>query len=551
MKRSRRNHGEINYWQSNTDLLTGFVLVLLLIIMLLMLYIFQLPQEEHIDDASGSEYYADDDYGDDDDDGWGAGWGDWDDDDGGGGGDDETETEESTYEYPYPASGGDDWAKAAVFATVIDGETGRAIRVPGITFELYEEQIRGVGGAKRFLNTYYPEKIEYRTFATTDEGVFYLPEKIEEGHYYFTQITGLDGYDWAETVHFDVDQPYDWPDPFVVSIELYPSKNIIPVRLQDADTKEPITGGSFRVTAAEDVITADSTVRFYQNELADTIELDEEGYGESRELYLGTYLVAQDSIPQYYASVDGSVETEVEQYNGYTPAAITFSAEKTRISLSLTDELYTDIKLAGSEFVLSCEDHPELEQTGITGADGSLTFENLEKNRVYRLQQVSSEEGYRYDDTPLEIYVDREGRINGEARAVYELTNLIPRVQIAVNGMFFTGPASNVSVALYSADGELVQSWTNGGTPVTFEDLPAGDYYVVVDGKESKHYDFTFADDVAMQNAVIRVWTTEDIIVVAMGGGVLLLAILLVTFLLTRRRSANKKDKKDKEGTKS
>ena len=134
---------------------------------------------------------------------------------------------------------------------MIDGETGRAVRRAGIAFELYEEQIKGDGGAKRFLNTYYPEKIEYRSYATTEAGVFYLPEKIEQGHYYFKQITELAGYDPAETAYFDVDDSYDWPDPFVVSIEVFPSKNIIPVRLTDADTGEPIPDGTFRITAAE------------------------------------------------------------------------------------------------------------------------------------------------------------------------------------------------------------------------------------------------------------------------------------------------------------
>lgn len=32
-------------------------------------------------------------------------------------------------------------------------------------------------GALQILNTYYPEKISYREYETTEEGVFYLPEK--------------------------------------------------------------------------------------------------------------------------------------------------------------------------------------------------------------------------------------------------------------------------------------------------------------------------------------------------------------------------------------
>ena len=44
-----------------------------------------------------------------------------------------------------------------------------------------------------------------------------------------------------------------------------------------------------RVVAAEDIATLDGTVRYTAGQVVDTIECDEEGYGESQELYLGTY----------------------------------------------------------------------------------------------------------------------------------------------------------------------------------------------------------------------------------------------------------------------
>ena len=276
MKKRKRNHGEINYWQSNADLVTGFVLVLLIIIMLLILYLVQIPEYSQPDAVSGNTYDQEEESGDDEEEG------DWDD-DGGGGGTGETETETEEYEYPPSGGGGgEDWAKAAVYTTVIDGETGRAIRKAGITFELYEQQTEEDGGSKRFLYTYYPEKTEYRTYETTEAGVFYLPEKIEEGYYYFKQISDVEGYDRAETTYFAVDDAYDWPDPFVVSIEIFPSRNIIPIRLEDARTHEPIEGGTFRVTAAEDIVTADDTVRYASDEVADTVTVGEDGYGESR-----------------------------------------------------------------------------------------------------------------------------------------------------------------------------------------------------------------------------------------------------------------------------
>ena len=62
--------------------------------------------------------------------------------------------------------------------------------------------------------------------------------------------------------------------------------------------------GTFRVVAAEDIATLDGTVRYTAGQVVDTIECDEEGYGESQELYLGTYTVQQATSPDYYATME-------------------------------------------------------------------------------------------------------------------------------------------------------------------------------------------------------------------------------------------------------
>lgn len=559
MRKRKRNHSEINYWQSNADLITGFVLVLLLIIMLLILYLVQIPENSLPDAVSGNSYNVDDQLGDagesyayaglddvegddegnDDTDSAGVDGGGG---DGGGGGEEQETVIEEEYEYPYPTSSGDDWSKAAVYATVIDAETGRAIRVAGLTFELYEEQNRGDGGTKRFLNTYYPVKTEYRSYETTEAGVFYLPEKVEQGHYYFKQITELEGYDMADTVYFDVDDSYDWPDPYVVSIEISPSKNIIPIQLEDAQTHEPVTGGTFQITAAEDILTADDSVRYAKDEVADTVDVNEEGYGESEELYLGTYLVSQDTIPQYYASVEESVERDVEKKDGSTPETIVFSCEKTRISLRLTDELYTNLELEGAEFTLTCDGHPELTQTGVTDENGELVFTNLEKDRVYRLQQTGAPDNYRYEDVETQIYVDQAGRIDGEAEAAFELTNYIARMNIEVRGRILGGPVSNVSLALYDNEDQLIRVWTSSGSAETFENLATGRYYVLLDGDENHRYEIDFVEDEALQEVIVTIWTLQDIIAVVLGAAAVLLVIVAVMLLL-KKRNASKRQK--------
>lgn len=557
MRRKKKTPSEINYWQSNTDLLTGLVLVLMLIIMLLILYLIQIPEYDQPDPEAGDSYNVDAEIGDETDDSyehWDEDSGNrddsyehWEDDSGGGGGggddgggdgegtsDEENEFDE---EFPYPTSSGEDWHKAAVYVTVSDAETGRAIREEGITFELYEEQRQGDGGSLRFLNTYYPEKIEYRDFATTEEGVFYLPEKIEEGYYYFRQITDLEGYDPAENAEFTIDDIYDWDEPFVVSVEVSPSKNIIPVTLVDAETQESISGGTFTVTAAETISTADGTVRFSEGDQADTVTLDEDGYGESQELYLGNYTVAQETVPQYYAAALETVDVAVEQKDGGVPETVRFSCEKTAVRLHLSDALYTDADLEGAEFTLECPSDPELTQTAATDAGGELVFTDLEKDTAYILRQTGAPETYRYDDGGTEIYVAKDGRIEGEAEAVYEFTNYVPRVCMDVQDRLFGKPLSDVSLALYNSEDQAIRTWTASGAPQMFEDLPAGSYYVLVDGDENRRYEFEFNEDDTLQEFTIIMWTLQDTAAAAAGGGILILVMIAAGTILRRRKS--------------
>lgn len=561
MKKRKKAQGEIDFWRSNADLMAALALVLLLIIMLLLLYVIQILEETERYADAGDSYNVDSELGDQQDAGYhdpetedheaddgGNAEGkneeendDSGEDDGNGGGGSGTgigTDPEYNYEYPLPTHNGEDWNKAAVYATVVDEETGKAIRKSGITFELYEEQVKGDGGALRFLNTYYPKKIEYRNYETTKEGVFYLPEKIEEGNYYFKQITELEGYDPAETVPFEIDDVYDWPDPYVVSIEVSPSKNIIPISLEDMETHEPVDGGTFYVIAAEDIVTADHSVRYAKKETADTVKLDSKGEGKSKELYLGKYRVTQDTIPQYYASIKSGMNVTVEKKDGSTPETLKFTCEKTKIKLKLTDELYKNQKLEGAEFALICEENPELSKNAVTDENGEIVFTDLEKNTLYQLQQITAPEKYKFDNSTTDILVSEDGRINDKAEISLNYTNYIVRVTIEAKDRLFGKPVSDVNMALYDSKDQMIRTWTADGSPETFENLPAGNYYVLLNGKKEKKYEFKFSDNKALQEYDIAIWTTGNIAVVVLGSGIVLFAFYAVGFFIRKRKNS-------------
>ena len=58
-----------------------------------------------------------------------------------------------------------------------------------------------------------------------------------------------------------------------------------------------LEGAVYEITAAEDIITTDGTVRAEKGEVVDTVTTGEDGTAESKELYLGKYEVKEITAP--------------------------------------------------------------------------------------------------------------------------------------------------------------------------------------------------------------------------------------------------------------
>ena len=543
--RKRRNEpeNEYNFWQPATDMMSGLVFVLILIIALLGLYLLsdytgyeEAPSSSeeaassHVDDDDHGSWYHDDLHGTGDGNSDGSGDGKYDQQiiqSGGGGG--------------Y----GEDGIKTAVFVELIDDETERRIQEQGVRFELYRTDTTHLqNGTLQTLNTYYPEKINYREYETTEEGVFYLPEKIWQGSYYFHELTEPEGYDAAADTYYDVDRMYDWPDPYVVQIRVAPCKNIIRIQMNDAETEEPVGGGTFRVLAAEDIITKDGTLRYSAGQQVDVITCGDTGYGESKELYLGNYTVQQLSAPNYYTTMQESLDVTVEKKNGELPELHEITAEKTKITLDLADEL-TGQKLEGAAFTVTNERTGAV-QTLRTDASGGILLTDLDKNTTYHIRQQQAPENYRADTADYALTVDANGLIDGQSSARLALTNRMLRVSVHAVDMVLRGDLDGEVLSLYNAQDQLVDSWTTNGAGRMFTGLAEGGYYVVRgtgNDENAKRYSFTVQDTARQQDWNIPVFTLRSGIALAVGAALAAGVIWLLVFLfglLARRRKAGK-----------
>ena len=536
MKKNRQPASKFNFWQPATDMMSGLVFVLILVIALLCLYILHdyTGYEEYPASSYGASSYYEDDW-DGWDDEWGGGWGGW----GGGGGDGDYDEE-----YIPTAGGGgmypDEGVKSAVYVELVDDETDRPIPEAGIRFELYRTDNTTLQeGSLQQLNTYYPEKITYREYATREDGTFYLPEKVWHGNYYFHELNAPEGYDAAPDTYFDITQLYDWPDPYVVQIRLSPCKNIIRIQMSDADTALPVGGGTFRVVAAEDIATLDGTVRYTAGQVVDTIECDEEGYGESQELYLGTYTVQQATSPDYYATMEEDLTVEVERKTGALPPVHEVEVEKTQLVVQVSDELYDSQKLAGAVLMVT-DDRSGRTRRLVTDETGTAVLTDLQKNTTYHIQQTQTVGDYRMGDGAYDVIVSADGRIGGSGTGRLEITNRLLRVSIHVQDRILGSDTINEPVTLYNSQNQVVLSWTTNGQGMELTDLPVGDYYIVHGEDTENPYRFTVADTAEVQTWNISLFTFRSAVALAVAalltvGGICLI-VWLVRLISHRRK---------------
>lgn len=556
-RKSKRQYEEVSYWESFSDILVGLLLCILLVAVLLILYLIRIPDNEYIDEHYGVTYTRYDDpqegFGnqwDDDDGGWNhdyeeysnggnGGYGGYGGYGGGGDGDDDGDYENpGEYDDPDPGAGeGLGLEKAAIYVQVVDGETERTIKQKGMEYELYSS-----ADTLQTLSVYYPQRIDYTKFETSADGVFYLPEKITLGSYYLHDLTAVKGYDTADKTPFTVDESYDWEDPYVVTVMLYPSRSTVRIQLKDQDTGKGIGGAAFNVVASENIVTQDGTTRYTAGQIVDTVVLDDSGYGESIQLYLGEYHLVQTQIPEYYAAIGTTPSVRVQRTgNGAKAGTTELSEQKTAVNITLVDTLYPGKGLSGAEFTLTAGDGT-VGRRLTTDENGRIKLTDLRASTTYTLRQVTAPDSYERDTEDHAITVDSQGYIDGAAVADLTLTNSIVRVSVGVRGMLFHSLVSDQNIALYTADGTLIKVWNSSALEQLLEGLTPGEYHLVLNGRQKEAQTFIVENTADMQSFYFSVWTTTDLSVLI----ILLLvvvALLAAVIILIRRKQLKDSDR--------
>lgn len=247
-----------------------------------------------------------------------------------------------------------------------DAETGKTIPYAGAGFQIYDPS-----GNKVTMTFTYPTPTTIDTFYTDADGQLVTPEKLEYGKgYSLVEVQAPYGYVLDSTpVSFDVTEENAIQEGTIklvkvekpnmaqkgtISVEktgeVFFGVNVFgeegkDVIYQPVYKIKGLTGATYEITADEDVVTPDGTLRYHKGDVVDTIITDEDGTAKSKELYLGKYTVTETKAPEgMVINKDGhQVElTYAGQEVAVTEIATSFYNERQKVKISLEKVLEQD-----------------------------------------------------------------------------------------------------------------------------------------------------------------------------------------------------------------
>lgn len=347
----------------------------------------------------------------------------------------------------------------------VDAETGNTIAAASTAFKLKD------GDGKTVTQTvHYPNEATIDTFYTDETGEVTLPETVTYGLYSIEEQVSPEGYlILTEDLNVFVgDETMNQPgEAYLLEIEIPndPVKGNIVVEkkglqltgfetLTDAygnEVQHPIYEETyladvvFEVHAAKTIIGQDGTLWYEQDELVDTITTTDSGADASKLLPLGKYYLIETAAPDGYAFDDTRyeadlvyadnqtpiVETKITIVNKYLPVEITLRKEKETLSTVIHDDdtvMQTLANAPGQGFVFGLYNNKDIHYdggtlmvdtlvaTGMTDADGNLTFAGHYPHGDYYIKELSAPDGWELNPDVFPITLDPSAQCDSVIR---------------------------------------------------------------------------------------------------------------------------------------
>ena len=281
-----------------------------------------------------------------------------------------------------------------------DAETGKVIPAAGIGFRVRNTDT----GEYIVQHINYPTPVDIDTYYTDVTGKLMMPEKLPYGNYEIIEQCTAYGYVLdSAPIAFKVDG-----SKTVVTVEKHnmPQKGIVNISKSgevfssavESDgvygfvfADKGLAGAVYEITAAEDIITPDGTLRYAKGTVVDTVTTDENGSAASKPLYLGKYTVRETKAP--YGMVLNDEEKPVElTYAGetvkLTETSAEFYNERQKVEVSLSKILGKDEtfgignngEILSVQFGLYAAEYLTAADGSVIPTDGLLEIANCNEN---------------------------------------------------------------------------------------------------------------------------------------------------------------------------
>ena len=335
----------------------------------------------------------------------------------------------------------------------VDAETGKTIPYAGAGFQIYDPD-----GNKVSMTFTYPTPTTIDTFYTDADGQLVTPEKLDYGkEYSLVEVQAPYGYVLDSTpVSFDVTEENSTQEGGITLIKVdkpnMAQKGTISVEKtgevffgvnvsgeEDKDViYQPVykvkglAGAVYEITADEDIITPDGTLRYHKGDVVDTVTTDEDGKAKSKELSLGKYTLVETKAPNGMVinKEKHSVElTYAGQDVAVTETATSFVNERQKVKISFekvleqneTFGIGKNDEIKNISFGLYAKEDIVSSSGTVIPADGLIEIITLDENGTatantdlpfgsYYIKEIATDEHYILSDTQYPFTFEYAGQ---------------------------------------------------------------------------------------------------------------------------------------------
>lgn len=235
-----------------------------------------------------------------------------------------------------------------------DIETGNIIPAAGIGFKVRNTDT----GEYVIQRVNYPTPVDIEVYYTDSTGKLMLPAPLPYGNYEIIEQNTCYGYVLdSDPVAFKVDGSTDIVTVVKSNIaqkgtitiektgEVFSSVRENEGIYQPVYEVKGLAGAVYEITAAEDIVTLDGTIRYTKGQVVATVSTDADGRATTEPLYLGKFTVKEVTAPHGMVLNTNPVDVELT-YAGenvkVTTISTSFYNERQKVTIDLSKSLEKD-----------------------------------------------------------------------------------------------------------------------------------------------------------------------------------------------------------------